>query len=220
MFTGIVRTIGELKTVEDIDDGKTMSIGFKDKEFGELLSIGSSVAISGVCLTVTDLRESEFTVDISEESLDKTNLSERVVGDLVNLEPSLRVGDEIGGHFVFGHVDSTVPVKSLELLGDFWKLVVKIPESLIPYVAKKGSVALDGISLTVNEIVNGECSIRIIPHTYQNTSIKDLEPGKNMNLEVDMLARYVYNTISNTESSEGTSYIDTAGFPDPPRGNE
>lgn len=213
MFTGIVRAGGRVDEVSTLEDGRRFRIEAPPGML-EDLDEGASVAVSGVCLTVTDFDgEDGFRADVSEETLTKTTLDEYAGGDPVNLEPSLKVGDELGGHFVFGHVDATVEVTTLEERGDFHELRVRLPEEYRPYVAPKGSVALDGISLTVNRIEGNELSLRIIPHTYENTRIKVLEPGKNMNFEVDMLARYVYTSLRSTRLDDAEFPVDISDFP-------
>lgn len=202
MFTGIIQDLGTLTKIKDLDDGRRMLIKPEDAQFEENYELGSSVAVDGVCLTVAELVAGGFWVDVSEESLSASNLAQRNRDDVVNLEPSLVVGDELGGHFVFGHVDNTVPVEGLSSRGDFYELEVEIPEEQKPFVARKGSLALDGVSLTVNDVSNNIVSIRIVPHTYENTRIKALEPGMNMNLEVDMLARYVYTSLHQSDSDQ------------------
>jgi riboflavin synthase len=199
VFTGIVRAVNSVKEIEPMNDGRRFLLDYKSDDFKDYdLELGSSVCVSGVCLTVAKFESDGIWMEASGETLEKTTLSGLNVGDLVNLEPSLRVGDEIGGHFVFGHVDTTVTVESINKTGDFYDLSVRLPSKYRPYVTKKGSVALDGISLTVNRIESDEMAIRIIPHTFDNTRIKVLEPGMEMNLEVDMLARYVYTSVQHS----------------------
>jgi len=198
VFTGIVRDVGTLTESEE-RPGEGRRLTMASEALGtwrraRSLDVGSSVAVDGVCLTVVAFGEGSFTVDASDETLTRTTLSERAPGDAVNLEPSLRVGDEVGGHFVLGHVDTTVTVVSLEDRGDFYDLDVRIPPAYRRYVAPKGCVALDGISLTVNEVSGeGIARIRIVPHTYRETALSERFAGASMNLEVDMLARYLYH---------------------------
>ncbi len=196
MFTGLIRTVNPILRTELIEDGRRLLVEYQQGDFEDHgLSMGSSVSVNGVCLTVSRFESGGIRMDVSEETLEKTTFSTLEDGDLVNLEPSLCVGDELGGHFVFGHVDTTVSVDELDERGDFYNLAVTVPEKFRPYVTSKGSVALDGISLTVNRCNGEKIYIRIIPHTFENTRIKELEPGMSMNLEVDMLARYVYTSI-------------------------
>lgn len=196
MFTGIVRDVGTIREIRSLDDGRRFKVKMKS-ELLEQASTGSSIAVNGVCLTATDLGSDFFWTDVSAESLEKTNLSQLDSGDSVNLEPSLRAGDELGGHFVSGHVDTTTEIVLLEDRGDFYDLKVRVPENYRPYLAPKGSVTLDGISLTINRIDEVGMNIRIVPHTYRETRLEALEPENLLNLEVDMLARYVYNIVEN-----------------------
>lgn len=193
MFTGIIKSLGTISNIKTIDSGRRFIISTDDSNITGDLRNGDSIAVDGVCLTVTDLDGNTFGVDLSEETLDKTTMSEKTEGERVNLEPSLSVGDPMGGHFVFGHVDTTVRVDSLEKKGEFYRLSVEVPRDFRQFLARKGSVALDGISLTINSVDNDKMSIRIIPHTYEKTRIRELDSGSRMNLEVDMVARYVYN---------------------------
>lgn len=213
MFTGLIEDVGSILERKPIDDGVRLFIETSLlPEDGD--TAGNSVAISGVCLTVTDQQPEGFWADVSAETLEKTTLSEVSVGDSVNLETSLTVGDEVGGHFVFGHVDDTVRIETLEERGDFHQLEIDLPGAYRPYVARKGSIALDGISLTVNEIEQGIVGIRIIPHTYRETRLRDLQAGDEMNLEVDMLARYVYNNTQYLRDDPGETLPDEPSGPD------
>jgi riboflavin synthase len=196
LFTGIVRDVGTIRKIRSLDDGRRFRIE-TEAQLIEESSPGSSIAVNGVCLTATDLESESFWTDVSTESLEKTNLNRLDSGDLVNLEPSLRVGDELGGHFVSGHVDATTEILILEDRGDFHDLKVRVPESYGSYLAPKGSVTLDGISLTINQLDEDGMNVRIVPHTYRETRLRTLESGSPLNLEVDMLARYVYNIIDN-----------------------
>ncbi len=219
MFTGIVRAIGTITSDEDFTgEGRRLTV-----RAGALsdwrLELGSSLAVDGACLTVTEFGENAVTVEVSGETLDRTTLSDRRSGDRVNLEPSLRVGDEVGGHFVLGHVDTTMPVKALEDRGEFYDLVVEVPPDYRRYVAPKGCVALDGISLTVNEVTeDGSIRVRIVPHTYRETALADRRAGDTMNLEVDVMARYLYHGLGPL-SGESQSVPFPTG-PDEPSGAE
>ncbi|MFB6347706.1 MAG: riboflavin synthase [bacterium] len=211
MFTGLIEAVGTIREQEKLEDGVRYFI--ETELYSGKAPVGGSVSVSGVCLTVTDPETDGFWVDVSGETLDKTTMSTLSTDDSVNLEPSLKVGDELGGHFVFGHVDTTVPIKTLEKRGDFHELKVQLPEKVRPFVAPKGSIALDGISLTVNEINDGLASIRIIPHTYRETRLRTASEGESMNLEVDMLARYVYNKTVYLQNDVGDFLPDDPSGP-------
>lgn len=188
MFTGIITSIGEVVEVQK--RGDTL---FKIKAPFDLapVSIGASICHSGCCLTVIAKNGNVYDVEVSEETLSKTNLSTWKVGTRINLEQSLRMGDELGGHLVFGHVDATATIKSLEKEGDSWRLKVLIPKGFEKFIASKGSVALNGVSLTINEVEADCFGINLIPHTWTHTTFSDLKAGDTLNFEVDMLFRYV-----------------------------
>lgn len=154
-------------------------------------SLGASIACSGCCLTVVEKNDDSFAVDVSAESLSKTTLGSWKVGTPVNLESSLRLGDELGGHIVSGHVDGLARIMSITPDGDSRRVVLMVPEHLKHFLAPKGSAALDGISLTVNTVDDNQFSVNIIPHTWTVTTFAGLDVGDHMNFEVDMLARYV-----------------------------
>ena len=189
MFTGIITDIGTVTRVDDTRGDKrfeiTTSWDMTD------VPMGASIACSGCCLTVVAKTKNSFTVDVSAESLSKTNLGSWVEGTKINLESSLKFGDELGGHLVSGHVDGIATLESITPDGDSYRLKVRAPEPLKQFVAQKGSVALNGISLTVNEVEDDIFGINIIPHTWQVTTMGQVKAGDKINMEVDMLARYV-----------------------------
>ena len=201
MFTGIVATTGQIETIEPLgdtpDSGVRVVVHANDLGLSDV-GLGDSIAIQGACMTVTSLPDAHrFTVDVSRESLNKTaGLSEP---GPVNLEKSLRIGDQIGGHLVSGHVDGLGHVKRFEPVGESWELVVSASKSLGMYLAYKGSITVNGVSLTVN-VVNDtddatEFSINLIPHTVAVTTLKHLKAGDAVNLEVDTIARYVHRMM-------------------------
>ena len=194
MFTGIVTDIGRVRAVENNGDTQFM-IG-TDYDVSQI-EIGASIACAGVCLTVADKASADapeacsFSVTASAETLSRTTLGDWTEGTFVNLERSLRVGDELGGHIVSGHVDGTVEVVSCTPEGDSIRFVLRVGEALKRFVAPKGSVALNGVSLTVNEVVGDTFGVNIIPHTRASTTFGDAKVGERLNLEIDVLARYV-----------------------------
>lgn len=161
----------------------------------EKIPLGASICCSGCCLTVTEKGKKSFFVDVSAETLNKTSLGEWVEGSTVNLEPSLKIGDEIGGHFVFGHVDDVSKIMEIKPDGGSHRLKISLPRLLSASIAPKGSVALDGVSLTVNEVEKEFFGVNIIPHTWTKTSLGQKKVGDRLNLEVDMLARYVARAL-------------------------
>jgi riboflavin synthase len=188
MFTGIITDVGRVVAVERRGD-TLFTIGTLFDM--DTVALGASIACSGCCLTVIDKVPGRFTVSASAETLSKTTLGSWTEGTEVNLERALCLGDELGGHIVSGHVDGVAEVISAAPEGDSWRYVFQVPDAFAKFMAPKGSVALDGVSLTVNEVGGSRFGVNIIPHTRQCTTFRVLSPGDRMNFEVDMLARYV-----------------------------
>jgi riboflavin synthase len=188
MFTGIVTDIGEIRDLEQRGDLRArIATNYETS----CIDMGASIACDGVCLTVMGLGSDWFDVEISAESVSKTNISAWSVGYRVNLERALKVGDELGGHIVSGHVDGVAEVVSIRDEGDSTRVTLRAPAELAKFIAPKGSVALNGTSLTVNEVKGNEFGINFIPHTKQVTTWGDVQEGDRVNLEIDTLARYV-----------------------------
>jgi riboflavin synthase len=188
MCTGIITDVGCVVAVERRGD-TLFTIGTQFDM--DTVALGASIACSGCCLTVIDKAPGRFTVSASAETLSKTTLGSWTEGTEVNLERALCLGDELGGHIVSGHVDGVAEVISAAPEGDSWRYVFQVPDAFAKFMAPKGSVALDGVSLTVNEVEGSRFGVNIIPHTRQCTTFRVLSPGDRMNFEVDMLARYV-----------------------------
>ena len=188
MFTGIITDIGEIRQVEERGD-RHVRIGTGYEMGG--VDLGASIACDGVCLTVVDKGADWFAVDVSAETVSRTNLGGWAPGARVNLERSLKVGDELGGHIVSGHVDGVAEVIEVHDEGDSTRVTLRAPEDLARFIAPKGSVALNGTSLTVNEVEGREFGINFIPHTKAVTTWGDVAEGDAVNLEIDTLARYV-----------------------------
>jgi riboflavin synthase len=188
MFTGLITDIGEVRSVDLSGD-----VRFVIRTCYEMgaVDIGASIAHSGACLTVVEKGEDWYAVDVSQETLDCTTLGAWKPGWRINLEQSLRLGAELGGHLVQGHVDGVAVVTSRQPDGDSIRLSFEAPDGLARYIARKGSVALDGISLTVNEVEGCAFGVNIIPHTAKHTTLGTTQCGDKVNLEVDLLARYV-----------------------------
>lgn len=191
MFTGLVEATGALERRDRRGPGYRCTIR---TDLGSL-SLGESISVSGVCLTVVSMDPSGFEADVSLETAEKTTLGEVALGGAVNLERSLQVGDRLGGHIVSGHVDGVAKVSSVEEVGEAWRVVISVPEELLRFVATKGSVALDGVSLTVNDVRDDRVEVMLIPHTRAVTTLKSLAPGVRLNLEVDLFARYVVRQL-------------------------
>lgn len=187
MFTGLVEATGELKAREPRGPGFRLEIGTDL----EALSLGESIAVSGVCLTVTELGKAGFFADVSLETVEKTTLGRLQPGRALNLERSLSVGDRLGGHLVSGHVDGVARASSIEPAGEAVRVIVTAPTALMPFIAPKGSIALDGVSLTVNAVSGDQIELMLIPHTLGVTNLGALAVGDELNLEIDLVARYV-----------------------------
>ena len=188
MFTGIISSIGTVRTVTG-DADRRMEIGVTFPM--EDVPMGASIACSGCCLTVVEKSRDGFCVDVSAESLAKTTLGGWRAGTRINLERALKMGDELGGHIVSGHVDGLAELLSVTQDASSWRLKLRAPPGFARFVAPKGSVALDGISLTVNEVEGETFGVNIIPFTWAETTLGGATPGDRLNFEVDMLARYV-----------------------------
>ena len=188
MFTGIITDIGRVAQLEQRGDLRaTVETGYDTGS----IDIGASIACDGVCLTVIALGQSSFDVEISAETVSKTSVAAWSLGGRINLERALRVGDELGGHIVSGHVDGVAHVTLVEDEGDSTRVVLEAPEALARFVAPKGSLALNGTSLTVNEVDGTSFGINFIPHTKTVTTWGDVAVGDAINMEIDTLARYV-----------------------------
>ena len=189
MFTGIVTDVGRVRTVRDTNRDRRFEIetGFDTAT----IDIGASVSHAGCCLTVVDKGPGWFAVEVSGETLSLTTLGDWTEGRRVNLERAARVGDELGGHIVSGHVDGVGEVLSIESEGGSHRVRVRVPKPLHRYIAPKGSITLEGVSLTVNEVEDDVFGVNLIPHTWDVTTLGELKPGARVNLEIDMLARYL-----------------------------
>jgi riboflavin synthase len=189
MFTGLITEIGQVTAATPLPNGTTLTIDAPATALRAAL--GASIAIDGVCLTVTALATPRFTLQAVGVTLERTTLGRLRVGSRVNLEPSLRVGDELGGHLVTGHVDATGTVAATTPDGDAWLLGVTLPDDIARFVALRGSLAVAGVSLTVAALDGTRATFSIIPHTKTATTLGDLRPGDPVNLEVDLVARYL-----------------------------
>jgi riboflavin synthase len=192
MFTGIITDVGTIEKIERRGDLRArVATGYDSAT----IELGASIACSGVCLTVVDKGPGWFEVDISGETVSKTASRIWEPGAALNLERALKVGDELGGHIVTGHVDGIGTVVAVEPEGDSQRITIEAPAALAPYVAPKGSIALDGVSLTVNDVTDADGGFRfginIIPHTAAMTTFQDIAPGRTLNMEIDVLARYL-----------------------------
>ena len=196
MFTGIVTDVGRVARVRRAGDTRfEIETSFDTSGIAQ----GASISCGGACLTVVGTTPGRFAVDVSAESLSRTTLGEWREGTPVNLERAMRIGDEIGGHLVSGHVDGVAHVAARRAEGDSVRFRFRAPEGLMAFVASKGSVALDGVSLTVNEVGESDFGVNIIPHTLASTTFGALGEGSRVNMEIDMLARYVSRQLGRDE---------------------
>ena len=189
MFTGIVEEAGKVKAVTP--RGKGWSLEVETRQVAKEAKIGDSIAVNGCCLTVTGVNGSQLTFDLLDETRAKTNLQTLQPGSRVNLEGSLRADGKVGGHFVTGHIEATAKVTQWARSGEDWELEAEVPAGLERYLVPKGCVALDGISLTIGRVEGRRFNVWIIPHTYEVTTIQDRKKGDELNLECDLLAKYV-----------------------------
>ena len=194
MFSGIIADVGTITQSEDRDGGLRLAVSTKALGMDDV-QLGDSIAVNGVCLTVIEKSDTTFTVDVSRETLNCTVGLEQQ-GVHVNLEKALRLSDRLGGHLVSGHVDGVGEAVSFDDLGESWKLTVRAPQALAKYIAMKGSVTINGVSLTVNEVQDAEFSVNLIPHTLAETTLKELKAGARVNLEIDLIARYVERMLA------------------------
>ena len=202
MFTGIVSHIGIVNKISHPDDWElsvdVINDNNSDNDFNiNSIAIGASISCSGICLTLKKILNNTLLFDVSEETHEKTNFSTWKVGSLINLEKSLKVGDELGGHFVYGHVDTTAVIRSIEKINGSYKITFIINRDFLKYFASKGSVSIDGVSLTVNDVNKDFFKVNIIPYTWTHTSFKNYTIGTVVNIEIDILARYLESLNSN-----------------------
>ncbi|MGB9094849.1 MAG: riboflavin synthase [Gallionella sp.] len=199
MFSGIIADIGSITEATDRDGGLRLVIATSALDLDDVQT-GDSIAVNGVCLTVIEHTADRFIVDVSRETLNCTEGLE-AIGEPVNLEKALRLADRLGGHLVSGHVDGVGEVTGFSDLGESWKLDIRAPRALAKYIVIKGSITINGVSLTVNRVQDdpsGACefSLNLIPHTLAMTNLKNLQAGSRVNLEVDLIARYVERMLS------------------------
>jgi riboflavin synthase len=189
MFSGIIADVGTIVSAQDREGGLRLSVSTEDLGMQDV-TLGDSIAVSGICLTVVKIENKTFTVDVSRETLDCTVGLDKQ-GRLVNLEKALRLADRLGGHLVSGHVDGVGEVVAFNDIGESWRLIVRAPKPLAKYIAVKGSITIDGVSLTVNHVAGAEFEVNLIPHTLAVTTLNQLSTGAKVNLEIDLIARYV-----------------------------
>lgn len=199
MFTGIVESVGLIATLESHGNDARLTIDVSDLDLGDM-AIGDSLSVSGVCLSLVSKDSNSVVVDVSAETLRCTTLGSLHRGSPVNLERAMQVGDRFGGHIVSGHVDGVSTVVSREPAGESLILRIQAPRELGRYLAIKGSVCVDGVSLTVNTVEGAEFSVNLIPHTQAVTTLDQLQRGSSVNIEVDMIARYLERLLADRQS--------------------
>ncbi len=211
MFTGIIEKTGKISDIVTQSGSKRFKIQYIS---AEPLKIGESINVNGACQTVVDTGKNSFWVEAMQETLRKTNLDLLRIGDEVNLERSLRFSDRISGHLVSGHVDAVGRVLAIQTLPDSWIFKIGFPEEFTRYIAPKGSIAVNGISLTVIEGGQNKCTVGIIPYTWQNTNLHNIKIGDSVNLEFDLMAKYVESVLKVNEDQEKitSQYLRDAGW--------
>lgn len=201
MFTGIVEALGSIAEIDKQDDGARMVINTATLDIADM-AIGDSLAVSGVCLSVLSKTIDSVSVDVSAETLRCTKLGELRTGSQVNLERALRLSDRLGGHLISGHVDGVGTVASREIEGESICLGIQAPAELGRYIATKGSVCVDGVSLTINSVEGAEFCVNLIPHTQTVTTLGSLERGSVVNIEVDLIARYLERLLGDRQRGQ------------------
>ena len=199
MFTGIIQAIGQIKTKVAYDKGAVFSFSTTDLDFSDV-AIGDSIAVNGVCLTAIEIGQDFFKADVSQETLDCSIFAQLEQGSQVNLEKALRLNQGIDGHLVSGHVDGIAQVSERYNEGESTRFKISAPDNLVKYIARKGSVCINGVSLTVNSIVDNIFDLNIVPHTLTATTLGELQVDSQVNLEVDIIARHLEQLLTSKQS--------------------
>jgi riboflavin synthase len=211
MFTGIIKSKGHIRAMDSQGGDVRLTVTSDGLPWGDY-EIGESIAVNGVCLTAVELHNDGFATDVSVETLDVTALGSLSAGSAVNLEPALSLGERLGGHLVSGHVDCKGRITSRTVDARSVRLIVEIPEQYTRYVAKKGSISVDGVSLTINEVSGNSFELNIIPHTASVTIIDAYAVGSIVNIEVDLLARYIERLISKGDDGISLDFLKANGY--------
>ena len=200
MFTGIIQAQGSIKEIRSSNNGAVFVLNSNSLDLS-VVSIGDSIAVNGVCLTVTQLDDNSFSADVSQETLKCTTFSQLKKGQSVNLEKSLRLDQGIDGHVVSGHIDGVGKVTLIAIEGDSTRMKIKVDDNLVKYIAKKGSICIDGVSLTVNEIDGNVFGVNIVPHTFSVTTLDELKVNSQVNIEIDIIARHIEQLLNHKTSA-------------------
>jgi riboflavin synthase len=201
MFTGIIEAVGRIKNIEPVGGDMRLHVGVGSLDMADV-QLGDSIAVNGVCLTAIEFDGDSFVADVSNETITLTSLKGLAMGSEVNLEKALLPTTRLGGHLVSGHVDGLGEVLSIKEESRSIQIIIRSPDELKHYIAMKGSICIDGTSLTVNKITNTDFEINIVPHTQQQTIIKNYKPGTKVNLEVDLIARYLERLLTKKDDDQ------------------
>tara|TARA_A100001035_G_scaffold272112_1_gene261016 strand:+ start:517 stop:1122 length:606 start_codon:yes stop_codon:yes gene_type:complete len=199
MFTGIIETVGEV-VAKELREGDVKLTLKADESYLEAVMLGDSIACNGVCLTVVDRTSNQFMLDVSVETLSLTTIGDWDVGSKVNLEQAMIASSRFGGHIVSGHIDRIGEIIDIAEDARSWRMTVRVPKNIRQYIAKKGSISVDGVSLTINSVEDNEFSVNIVPHTLSHTIIGDYKLNQKVNIEIDTIARYVERLVSLSHS--------------------
>ena len=211
MFTGIIEEVGIVAAFDKLSHGACLKISCK--KILEDINLGDSISVNGVCTTVVKFDNTSFEVNISDETLKVSNLSNLKIGNLVNLERALKLSDRLAGHIVLGHVETVAKYLKKEQLGEFYNMYFEISSDYRKYMVKKGSITINGISLTIADIDEKSFSCAVIPYTYENTNLKELKNSDIVNIETDILAKYTENFLIKNEKREITkTFLEENGF--------
>ena len=200
MFTGIIQAQGNIKEIRASNKGAVFVLNSNSLDLSDV-SIGDSIAVNGVCLTVTQLDKNYFSSDVSQETLNCTTFSQLKKGQNINLEKSLRLNQGVDGHIVSGHVDGVGKITLIAIEGDSTRMKIKVDDNLVKYIAKKGSICINGVSLTVNEIDGNFFDVNIVPHTFSVTTLDELKVNSQVNIEIDIIARHIEQLLNHKTSS-------------------
>lgn len=211
MFTGIIAALGDVAALQPKGGDLRLLIAAGKLDCSDI-KLGDSIAVNGVCLTVVSIKDRQLAFDVSQETISRSSLAALKTGSQVNLEKALAVGDRLGGHFVSGHVDGLGQISSIKEIARSWQLAVSVPAELQRYIAEKGSICIDGASLTVNKVTTSGFEVNIIPHTLQETIIKDYKVGSTVNLEVDLIARYLERLLPAQGSKLTPDFLQQHGY--------